>query len=334
MNLIVAPAGSGKTYWIFNTLVKDYDLSKVIYLCDTSNLKEAVAKDKEYMDKCHIVDERFEGFGSKVTIMTYSKFGHMLIKNKNVFDGVQLIICDEAHNLFKYRNRFDSKKQKNGEVDTKFVYTRTIDYLFDNVEKGIDIVFTTATHRKVFEGVWVSEDTKIVEDGKLIEEKMFRIETKRFKMLNILDMNKYQNIKRLKEDFTYYVSNYKNIIYHLKAYNGFRFGKKALIYTDRIDTVKDFELICRNIGLKAIGIWYTNNQEKKMDDNQLEVRKSIIENGVIPKEIDVLIINSSYETGINIKNDNIELVVVNNLIKIYSQRDITVMELYCLYQEI
>ena len=106
---------------------------------------------------------------------------------------------------------------------------------------------------------------------------MFRIETKRFKMLNILDMNKYQNIKRLKEDFTYYVSNYKNIIYHLKAYNGFRFGKKALIYTDRIDTVKDFELICRNIGLKAIGIWSINNQEKKMDDNQLEVRKSIIE---------------------------------------------------------
>ncbi|KIL07600.1 hypothetical protein SR42_00705 [Clostridium botulinum] len=36
INLIVAPAGSGKTYYIFNTLLNP--LEKSVYLCDTSNL--------------------------------------------------------------------------------------------------------------------------------------------------------------------------------------------------------------------------------------------------------------------------------------------------------
>lgn len=61
INLIVAPAGSGKTYYIFNTLL---DVTKKsVYLCDTSNLQEAVLKDKKYFDMVASTDFKLiEGF--------------------------------------------------------------------------------------------------------------------------------------------------------------------------------------------------------------------------------------------------------------------------------
>lgn len=108
---------------------------------------------------------------------------------------------------------------------------------------------------------------------------------------------------------------------HLEAFNGFIDGEKYLIYTDKINSIKTIKEMVESIeikfnnrtvrNLKAVGLWSTNS-DKEMDIEQLETRKSILETGLTTEGIDVLIINSSYETRINIKNEAIELVVVNS----------------------
>lgn len=307
INLVIAPAGSGKTYWIFNTLVSGYNLSRVIYLCDTSNLKEAVGKDPEYFEKCYIAEERYEGFADRIRVMTYSMYGHMLLKNPNVFDDVDLIICDEAHNLYNYKTRFDKENEKK-------VYTRTVIDVFAKAEsRTANVVFLTATHDKVMRANGLMKfETFYDENGYEHKEWVYDVLRYSKSMINIIDMNKYPTIRRLREKFTYGFCNYRNIGYHLRAYNGFKNGSKAIIYTDRIDTVNDLVDTCFKQGLRAVGIWSKNNQDKPMDSYQKSVSKSIIEQGLIPEDIDVLIINSAYETGINIKTENIELVIVNS----------------------
>ena len=51
INLIVSPVSSGKTYYIFEELLRDKNLARVIYLCDTSSLKQAVRSDGIYYDR-------------------------------------------------------------------------------------------------------------------------------------------------------------------------------------------------------------------------------------------------------------------------------------------
>ena len=116
----------------------------------------------------------------------------------------------------------------------------------------------------------------------------------------------------MNEDFTYKYSNYRNLGYHLKAFNGFKLGQKALIYTDRITTALDMVNISKECNLKSIALWSMNNKKYPMSEEQKSVRESILTTGIIPDDIDVLIINGSYETGINIKDKNIELVIVNS----------------------
>lgn len=309
INLVVAPAGSGKTFWIFNTLVKNYKLNKVLYLCDTSALAEAVANDENYKHLCILEDSRYEGFEPRVRVMTYSKYGKRIEKDPNYFGDIDLIICDEAHNLYNYKIRFDDKDRD------ELTYTNVVNGLFSKVEEGkTDIIFTTATHRRILEGCSYTEYVLDEVDGVLTVEACYNFNHKHYKQLKIINMElMYSNIKKLKENSTYFFSNYKNVIYHLRAYNGFKWGKKCLIYTDRITTIKEMESICSNIGLRAVGIWSKHNKKNEMDEYQWSIRKGIIETGLIPNDIDVLIINASYETGINIKKENdIQFVIVNS----------------------
>lgn len=85
-----------------------------------------------------------------------------------------------------------------------------------------------------------------------------------------------------------------------------------LVYTDRITTVNDIVKTCFNEGVRAVGLWSLNNKENAMSTHQLEVLESVVKEGVIPDNIDILIINASLQTGINIKNNTIDWVLVNS----------------------
>lgn len=300
INMVISPVGSGKTYFVFNEIIKNYsNLNRIIYLVDTNNLKEAIIKDKEYFENVMIYEKdvvkNFRNILSsenKITVMTYSQFGHLLKQDENIFDSIDLIICDEAHNLIKYSNKFDHLVEN--EEDK--VYLKTIKKLKE-LSATKDVIFLTATHKSV------KKHFELKDTG-----------------MHVFDYSNDIRIRRLKEDFSYSFKSIKNMKMHLEAFNGFIDGEKCLIYTDKITSIKAIKEMVESIeikfnnrtirNLKAVGLWSTNS-DKEMDIEQLKTRKSILETGLIPEGIDVLIINSAYETGINIKDEAIELVVVN-----------------------
>lgn len=70
--------------------------------------------------------------------------------------------------------------------------------------------------------------------------------------------------------------------------------------------------ICESVGLSSIALWSMSNGNHPMNDEQKSVRKSIIATGLIPSPYQVLIINGAYETGINIKDEDIEIMICND----------------------
>lgn len=295
INLIIAPAGSGKTYYIFNTLLNPVERS--VYLCDTSNLKDSVLKDEVFKDKVIPVDGFKHGFDLdkyNCTVMTYAKWFYE--KDKPKYANVKTIVCDEIHNLYKYKDRFYNKDK---EIEN---YDQVIQDIHARAKKGIQIVGFTATHDRI-----KKELPDIVAD-KIDDTYIFTGNMD----WNIINLSLRKDIKRLHSDFTFFFNNHRNLNHYLKAYNGFNYGKKALIYTNRITECQDMIKICESVGLSSIALWSMNNKDNPMNKEQLEVRENILTNGIIPKPYQVLIINGAYETGINIMDKDIEIMICND----------------------
>lgn len=300
INLIVAPAGSGKTYYIFNTILND--TKKSVYLCDTSNLREMILKDEEIADKVKSTDfELLHGFELNkynCTVMTYAKWFYEM--NKPEYKDVEVIVCDEIHNLYKYKDKFDRAEDKEKGIEESKNYENVIINLHQQSKKGVQVVGFTATHDRIKRNFdYLYEDVK----GNQYNDNW-----------NVIDLSKEKDIKRLKENFVSAFNDISQINYWFARTNLFKYGKKCLIYTDRITTAKENEAYINNTfpKLKAISLWSTNNKKNPMNKEQLRVRESILKDGLIPNEYNVLIINGSYETGINIKDDSIEMAIINN----------------------
>lgn len=214
--------------------------------------------------------------------MTYAQFGRLLERESDCINNIDTIICDEAHNMVKYANRYDNylKQQQ--------TYTNVIETLKSQVDHKL-IVFFTATPNAL-------------------------VNTSRFDNVscNCYDFRNYLGIKKLNQANTLYFNHYMSLINKVADYDGFKKGYKAVIYTERIDTINKMEKELQKRGLSACGIWSIHNEEWKMSDESLKARDSIIMSGRIPDNIDVLIINASYETGINIYDERVEFVAINS----------------------
>ena len=293
ISLIVAPCGSGKTYFTFNTLIQGEKLENIVYLCDTSNLKRAVRLDKDYSHLCRFYSknddnnvvnnsiEFGEGFGeNKITVMTYAQFGYYAKRNPDSFRKIKLIVMDEAHQIVDYRMKFDNEDS-------------------DMYEVAIEKIKSLSRQAKV---VMLSATPELITYNK------------GFKVPTTYDFSNEPEIKRLRENIVIpYRTNreIKKVIKDFKKVTT-RTGVKMLVYTDRIATVNDIVKTCFNEGVRAVGLWSLNNKENVMSTHQLEVLESVVKDGMIPDNIDILIINASLQTGINIKNNDIDWVLVNS----------------------
>lgn len=75
---------------------------------------------------------------------------------------------------------------------------------------------------------------------------------------------------------------------------------KAIIYIPTITSIEKYLSVARKAGFKAEGIWSIHNSDHPLTEKQHEIRLYLIENQAIPDDIDILFINKSYETSINI----------------------------------
>lgn len=87
-------------------------------------------------------------------------------------------------------------------------------------------------------------------------------------------------------------------------------GMKGIIYVPHIRMIKKLIKELQDKGIKVNGFWSTKSNVE-MTKEQRRLRLAIINNKVIPSDIDVLIINASAETSVTIGGD-IEFMIIHS----------------------
>lgn len=87
--------------------------------------------------------------------------------------------------------------------------------------------------------------------------------------------------------------------------------KKGMIYIPHISEMLKISQILTERNISNACIWSENNEKYTMDTNGIKARNSILENETIPDDVQVLIVNASCETGINIKSE-VDYVVIHS----------------------
>lgn len=88
-------------------------------------------------------------------------------------------------------------------------------------------------------------------------------------------------------------------------------GSVGLCYITRITQMIAFAEEAKEAGFSPVCIWSISNPDHKMTEEQLEVRRSILDDATIPPGYDLLIINSSSETSLKIKSP-VDYVIVHS----------------------
>lgn len=272
---IISPTGSGKTYYILDVLTPGH---KCLYLCDNNNLKRSVLKHP------NTVEYGVLNASADVEVMTYKQFGKEAIyRTRDFINEYDYVIADEVHNLIDY-----SKFSKDTDL------TRAIDALVQNYE-NTKIVFFTATPYYL--------------DCIKTEYSFF------LNNFKVWDFSKVREIKRYTNKRRAYISSMYQIKFVLEEYKeAFMYNNwKCLIYTPKVADMHKIEEIVIEKGLNPILLWSTSRTEEPMNNEQLITRAQLIETGYLKEPYNVLIINRATETGVNIYDEDMNLVIVNTV---------------------
>ena len=278
-NLILAPIGSGKTHYALDVLMSD-KTKKYLYLCDNSNLKNQMLNEKTtYSTKR---DSDFYKFAPNVLVMTYKEFGCKILYDihEEYIKQFDLIIADEIHSCVEY-SEFNQDRN----------LSKSLEFLM--IKHNTPIILMTAT------SYYLDQLVKVYPS------------LCNYNIINLLDN---EEIKRYIDKVKLYINNISQIKFYLQqSMDGFKFGgMKAGIYTKQIKDMITIETMCRDLGLKPICIWSEHNKNG-WNDEQKDFMKYLFDTGKFKEPYNILIFNKAMETGINIKDDDVDLCIVNSI---------------------
>lgn len=215
-----------------------------------------------------------------------------------------LIVCDEIHNLVKY-------SAYSGELQY------AIRLLFnDEIKYNGKILMMTATPQYI----------------ENLQQRYPQINT--YYPINLMDDPEIHRLTTFEFDTIKHYSQIEHVLRMIRDNKEFEYGTKVLIYTSQVKTMLKIQEIMFNLELDSTVI-HSMNHDREMSKETLERRKKILEEGIF--EGDVLIINSSMETGINLKAcNNFKYVIVNssNIVEITQSRGRVRDDIKCLYTRI
>ncbi|MGN0706939.1 MAG: hypothetical protein ACI4JC_02955 [Faecalibacterium sp.] len=303
-NIIIAPCHAGKT---FAALKKLPTLARrpenVLLLIDTCVGKDALLNEdgttsfswdwaREINSRClveKLPDGEYWGeppFPTGIRVMTYHKLGSVLQRKPKLLESMDVLICDEMHNLIKYRGIESGKRKaaiKNGvEPDAPVCDIALKEIARASADKNYPYVFImTAT---------VSSVSTVLDE--------LQIPTEYFDFRGKVTEDKTKNVC--------YYSDLKNLL------SSFTRDQKLLIYCGTINQMQECEKQLKNQNWNVCCLWSVNTSDPAMKPEQLQVREHIIKTRKIPAELDALIINAAYETSINIENEEYQTIIVHN----------------------
>ena len=300
-NVIKAPCGSGKSYYAVNVLPNKVlgekpPLHRVLYLIDTVNGRDGIIQ--SYPDKARGYDEMIDknqDFAfvdcekNKVVVITYAKFGFLIKRNVDFAKNFHLIIADEFHNIYWPIPVERQRLWRAYPLSSK----KSIEIMLE--ENCLNLAamqaLLCAARNKDIITVGISATP---EDSKTWSE---------WADMPFNDICVAENVRHYTERRIVRYSNVDAVIRSLPK------GEKTLFYATHIRDIKRFMTACEQNGLQCGAVWSMNNADYPLSEKQLEWRNIIIKQQEFPDGLDVLFINKSMETSVNIKTP-VENVVV------------------------
>ena len=276
---------------------KAHLFDNVLYLCDTNALKEQVKNDLVEANTTNVHVKTYAALCKKT-------LGNYDIKKLSYLQNFDLIVCDEIHNLIRYSGYSD---------ELKFV----VCFLFDD-DSGYNgnTLMMTATPQYI----------------EHLRGKVPGINSSH--IINLMDDPEIHRLTTFEFDTIKHYSQIEHVLRTIRDNKEFEYGTKVLIYTSQVKTMLKIQEIMFGLELDSTVI-HSMNHDREMSKETLERRKKILEEGIF--EGDVLIINSSMETGINLKAcNNFKYVIVNssNIVEITQSRGRVRDDIKCLYTRI
>lgn len=300
LNLIEAGCGAGKTYFAVEKLAKKYGADKTVFLIDTVAGKEQLLKERDCIElrekywseiqrdymkdnfehEC-ITQETIQAFerwlDDQITVMTYGQFAYWCDRDMSSVTKYKCVVCDEIHNLINFIE-WGKRNAKNSYVKCKNELALEMIMRMGKLKDRM-VVAMTATPNKFL---------KHTKSSDLIHRVVLRGEVRHY------------------EDNT--ITHYSNLNLLLDKLDP---KQRGMIYTPYIRQMENIIERLNRKGIHAVGIWSTRNETNPMNEEQLEVRRSIVEDRKIPDDVQVLVINKASETSINIETP-LDYIIVNS----------------------
>jgi len=277
LNVIKAPTGSGKTYFALQhipSLAED-TVHEVVYLIDTINGKEQIVRNYNAISEYHKWSQEVEEGG-----MWFDPRNEVVILTYAKF-GYLITKYLDFYKKFRYivcdelHNLL--KFQHFSKIPNYHSIARGALELAVK-EEAATVIALTATPSTIKEAF----------KAPAVEIPIDQTELKQYEV---------------KETVGY--TNLDSVLSQMDV------GTVGLCYISRIHNMLAFEQKAKEAGFSPVCIWSINNADHKMTEEQLDARRSILENWVIPPQYDLLIINSSSETSLKIKSP-VDYVIVHS----------------------
>ena len=134
-----------------------------------------------------------------------------LEKDKNEYADIKTIVCDEIHNLYKYKDRFDNKDK---EIEN---YTQVIQDVHSRAKNGVQVVGFTATHDRIMREL-TDAVAELIDDTYIFTGDMD---------WNIINLSIRKDIRRFKESFVSAFNDITQINYWFARTNLFSIGRNV-----------------------------------------------------------------------------------------------------------
>lgn len=272
LNIIDAPCGCGKTTFVEKKLWQEAYWGDLLYLIDTKNALEAFQRRGEKKEYQGRVYYKHKG----IIAMTYATFAVLCFNKPGEWlwdDEDSLIVCDELQSVIKW-SKIKNDTSNQFEVN---LHKYALNEIHRRIEMGTRIVAITATPSSI-RNEFIGEYTNVPIHGLL----------------------KRYHIKR-----RYSFDSLSTLLPHVPN------DKRGIIYTPHITQIQSICTQLNSRGIRAVGFWSVSNEAHPMGKDELRVRDSVVQYGLIPDDVQVLVINAASETGINITSP-VDYYIIND----------------------
>lgn len=297
VNIIVAPCHSGKTTAAIKIFKEHKSLSPSgLFLIDTTAGRDSLLAHQPAQRTPYEMAEALNPYSHapdakqhRFITQSYYEFGMRIHASPEAYTNIDLIICDEVHNLVRFLNIEKAQNERLGIDDLLLElgcgnqeYAYALNYLTEKASSKDPqdplVIFMTATPRSIY--------------AKLEE-------------MNV-PYAVFDYIGKVRSDKTTNILHYANFGALIE-----KMDARAIIYTPSIKQIQKFSELADKHQHKIACLWSMHNSDFPMSKEQLAIREQILKTEYIPPEIDLLFINAAYETSINIRNEDFKTMIVH-----------------------